>query len=125
LQGNISVSVAFEGPPNKPVIDGELFLHDIQGNYRAYNTFFRIPEEKIQFNSSRILLDDFIAYDSLGNKARINGQIHTADYRKYSYDLGVKMDHFMALNKKSTPEQEYYGPAFLSSDLRISSTNDG
>ena len=30
----------------------------------------------------------------------------------------------MALNKKSMPEQEYYGPAYFTSDLRISSTGD-
>jgi hypothetical protein len=124
LQGIISGDVAFEGTIEKPVLTGELNIRDLQGSYRDYNTFFRIPDEHIQLNKGGMALKDFIVYDSTGNTARVNGQIHTPDYRNYTYDLSVKTDHFMALNKKSTPEQEYYGPAYFTSDLRISSTTD-
>jgi len=124
LKGNIHGSVAFEGTINKPVLNGELNISNLQGSYRDYNTFFRIPEEQIQLNKNGMVLNDFVVYDSTGNTARVNGQIKTNDYRNYNYDLAVKTDHFMALNKKSMPEQEYYGPAYFTSDLRISSSND-
>ena len=124
LQGSISGDVVFDGTIAKPVLNGELNIHDLQGSYRDYNTFFKVPDEQIKFNKSGILLHDFDVYDSTGNTAKVNGLIHTPDYRSYTYDLAVKTDHFMALNKKLTLEQEYYGPAYFTSDLRISSTGD-
>ena len=124
LKGNINGNVAFEGTIDKPVLNGELNVKDIQGTYSDYNTFFRVPDEQILLDKSGIRLNDFVVYDSTGNTAKVNGQIHTTDYRSYNYDLGVKTEHFMALNKKSSPEQEYYGPAYFTSDLRISSNGD-
>jgi autotransporter translocation and assembly factor TamB len=124
LKGNINGNVAFEGTIDKPVLNGELNAKDIQGTYSDYNTFFRIPNEQIQLNKSGIRLNDFVVYDSTGNTAKVNGLIQTTDYRNYNYDLVVKTDHFMALNRKSKPEQEYYGPAYFTSDLRISSNGD-
>jgi len=124
LRGNIDGSIAFEGNIEKPLLNGELNLKDIQGTYSDYNTFFRIPDEDIQFNKNGIELHDFVVYDSTGNTVKVNGKLHTTDYRNYNYDLAVKTDHFMALNKKLSPEQEYYGPAYFTSDLRISSKAD-
>ena len=124
LKGNINGQVNFEGTIDKPVLDGEINISGLQGNYREYNTFFEIPDEQIKLNRNGILLNDFVIYDSTGNTAKVNGQLLTPDYRTYNYDLAVKTDHFMALNKKLTPEQEYYGPAYFTSDMRITSTGD-
>jgi hypothetical protein len=124
LKGSISGNVGLEGTIDKPVLNGELQMNEIQGSYKAYNTFFRIPEGNIKLNENGIVLNNFVVYDSLGNTAKVNGQVHTTDYRNYTYDLGIKTDHFMALNKKSAPEQEYYGPAFFTSDMHISSKGD-
>jgi translocation and assembly module TamB len=124
MQGTINGNVAIVGTMEKPVLSGELNVKDIQGSYRDYNTFFKIPEQKILLTSNGIELNDFNIYDSTGNKANINGLIHTTDYRNYSYDLAVKTNHFLALNRKSSPNQEYYGPAYFTSNLRISSSAD-
>jgi len=124
LKGNINGNVSFEGTIDKPILNGELNFKDLQGTYKNYNTFFRVPDEQIRLNQNGMVLSDFVVFDSTGNTVRVNGQVHTPDYRNYNYDLAVKTDHFMALNKKATPEQEYYGPAFFSSDLRISSSGD-
>jgi len=124
LEGSINGNVAFEGTIDKPLMNGELNIMDIQGTYSAYNTFFRIPDEQIKLNKNGMVLNDFVVYDSTGNTARVNGQIHTTDYRNYNFDLAVKTDHFMALNKKSAPEQDYYGPAYFTSDLRITSLGE-
>lgn len=121
LKGSLNGSVAFEGTIDEPVVIGEINIQDLQGNYRDYNTFFKAPDEKIQFNRNGMSLNEFVVYDSIGNTAKVNGQIHTSDYRNYNYDLKVKTDHFMALNKKFAPDQEYYGPAYFTSDLLISS----
>lgn len=124
LGGNLNGNVAFEGTVEKPVLTGQLKANDVQGRYLDYNTFFRVPEEEIIFTPKGIELNDFNVYDSTGNTANVTGIIGTSDYRNYKYDLRIKTDHFMAMNKKSFPEQEYYGPAFFTSDLKISSTEN-
>lgn len=124
MQGSVNGNIAIGGTIEKPVLNGELNAKNIQGTYSDYNTFFRVPDEKIQFNKSGIVLNDFVVFDSTGNTAKVNGSIYTTDYRNYNYDLAVKTNHFMALNSKSSPEQEYYGPAYFTSDLHISSTGD-
>lgn len=124
LKGTLSGEVAFGGNVSKPELKGEILVNELQGHYVDYNTFFRISDEKIQLTNEGIVLQDFNAYDSTGNKATVNGTILTTDYQNYNYDLKVKTDHFMALNKKSFPEQEIYGPAWISSDLRVSSNNN-
>ena len=124
LKGNIDGNIAFEGNIEKPLLNGEINIKDLQGTYKDYNTFFRIPDEHIQLNKNGLELRNFVVYDSTGNTLKVNGQLYTADYRNFKYDLGIKTDHFMALNKKSSPQQEYYGPAYFTSDMRISSKSD-
>ena len=124
LQGNLNGSIDFEGTIDKPVLNGQLNIVGLQGKYKAYNTFFKIPEDKITLNNGGILLEGLTVLDSLGNTAKVNGQLHTTDYRNFSYDLTVKTDHFLALANKSMPEQEYYGPAYFTSNLFISSANN-
>lgn len=124
LCGDINGNVAFEGTIEKPVLTGQLNAKHVQGSYLAYNTFFRVHEEQIVLTNKGIGLNDFTVYDSIGHTANVNGVIGTSDYRNYRYDLKIKTDQFMAMNKKSFPEQEFYGPAFFTSDLKISSTGN-
>jgi hypothetical protein len=124
LKGSVNGNIDFGGTIKKPVLNGELNFDGLEGKYKAYNTFFKIPEDKIKLNSNGILLDGFTVLDSLGNTAKVTGQLNTSDYRNFNYELIVKTDHFLALNHKSMPEQEYYGPAYFTSNLFISSKND-
>ena len=124
IQGSADGNIAITGTIAKPVVNGALNIHNIQGSYREYNTFFKIPEEKILFNSNGIALNNLTINDSLGNTANVNGLIQTNDYRNYNYDLKIKTDHFMAMNTKTYPEQEIYGPAFITSDLHITSAGN-
>ena len=124
LGGSVDGNVAITGTIAKPVLNGELNIHNIRGSYREYNTFFKIPEEKILFTGNGIALNNFVINDSLDNTANVNGLIRTTDYRNYNYDLKIKTDHFMAMNTKTFPEQEIYGPAFITSDLSITSAGN-
>ena len=124
VQGTMNGKVEFEGTMEKPILNGSLDMRDIQGRYKDYNTFFRIPEGQIHLSKGGISINPFVVFDSTGNTAKVHGQVYTTDFRNFNYDLTVKTDHFLALDKKSNSAQEYYGPAYFTSDLRILSSGD-
>jgi translocation and assembly module TamB len=124
LQGSVSGGIDVSGTASNPDLQGELQLKDVQGTYHDYSTYFRIPEGRVELNENGINIPELVVYDSTGNTARLKGQFQLTGIGHYSYDLGVKTSHFMAMSKKTHPDQEYYGPAYFTSDLSITGSDE-
>ncbi len=124
LKGGLNGKLNLSGTTKNPVLTGELNLKNAEGVYKDYNTYFNVPDETINFSNRGLKFEQFIAYDSLKNTATIDGYLYTINYRDYDFDLAVNTKQFLAINNKSYPEQQFYGPASFTADLKINSKNE-
>jgi len=115
LSGNFKVT----GNTATPKINGELNFNDAAFRVTQLNSYFKIGKEKITFNNETISFDKFSLFDENDNELYVNGNIKSADFRKYNFDLLVEADNFRAINSKAKDNDLFYGDLFLDTKLNI------
>jgi hypothetical protein len=78
-----------------------------------------MPDETISFDDKGIHFDHFTLIDSLNNKAMIDGDVLTSNYRHYQFALNVTARNFRALNARKYQDEPYYGPVFINTNIHI------
>ncbi|CAM3609108.1 translocation/assembly module TamB [Flavobacterium chungbukense] len=115
LSGNFKIT----GNTTTPKIDGELNFNDAAFRVTQLNSYFKIGKEKITFNNETISFDKFSLFDENDNELYVNGNIKSADFRKYNFDLLVEANDFRAINSKAKDNDLFYGDLFLDTKLNI------
>ncbi|WJS96589.1 translocation/assembly module TamB [Flavobacterium johnsoniae] len=115
LSGNFNIT----GNTETPRINGELNFNDAAFRVTQLNSYFKIGKEKITFNNETISFDKFSLFDENDNELYVNGNIKSADFRKYNFDLLVEADNFRAINSKAKDNDLFYGDLFLDTKLNI------
>lgn len=115
LSGNFKIT----GNTTTPKIDGELNFNDAAFRVTQLNSYFKIGNEKITFNNETISFDKFSLFDENDNELYVNGNIKSADFRKYNFDLLVEANDFRAINSKAKDNDLFYGDLFLDTKLNI------
>jgi hypothetical protein len=117
--GNIRGRLKITGTPNAPAVRGDLNFDKTAFNIAMLNSYFRVDQEKISFNSQGINFDTFTLVDSAGNEAIADGTVFTSNYLDYRFALDVTTDNFKVLSSTQKDNDLFYGVVFLNSDLRI------
>ncbi|QPH41307.1 translocation/assembly module TamB domain-containing protein [Pedobacter endophyticus] len=117
--GTVSGELSVKGQISAPKITGDIGFNNVGVNIAYVNSYFRIPNEKISFNSEGIAFDNFTLIDSLNQKATIDGKIYTTDYKNYRFGLDINMNNFRALNSTAADNEMIYGTVFLTSRIRV------
>jgi len=115
LSGNFKIT----GNTATPRINGELNFNDAAFRVTQLNSYFKIGKEKITFNNETISFDKFSIFDENENELYVNGNIKSADFRKYNFDLLVDANDFRAINSKAKDNDLFYGDLFLDTKLNI------
>ncbi|MFD2941299.1 translocation/assembly module TamB domain-containing protein [Flavobacterium notoginsengisoli] len=115
LSGNFKIT----GNTATPKIDGELNFNEAAFRVTQLNSYFKIGNEKITFNNETISFDKFSLFDENDNELYVNGNIKSADFRKYNFDLLVEANDFRAINSKAKDNDLFYGDLFLDTKLNI------
>jgi len=115
LSGNFNIT----GNTETTRINGELNFNDAAFRVTQLNSYFKIGKEKITFNNETISFDKFSLFDENDNELYVNGNIKSADFRKYNFDLLVEADNFRAINSKAKDNDLFYGDLFLDTKLNI------
>lgn len=117
--GTISGALKVKGTIASPSILGDLTFNDAGLTIAYVNSHFRMPNEKISFTPEGISFNNFTIIDSLHQKAIIDGQILTTDYKDYRFALDIKTDNFRAINSTAADNDLIYGTVFISSTIKI------
>jgi hypothetical protein len=88
------------------------------------NSFFAIDDEKVAFDETGFNFDTFTIVDSAGNKAIVDGNVYTTDYRNYKFDADLTANNFHALNSTKKNNKNYYGQLYFTSQLSVKGTPD-
>jgi TamB, inner membrane protein subunit of TAM complex len=80
----------------------------------------RLSNDRIDFDEDGFDFDNFVMEDSAGNKATLDGNVFTKDFKNYKFDLSFSAQNFRVVNAPKEPNRMFYGKLNLNADLDLS-----
>lgn len=121
-KGDITGDMRVTGTAADPDINGELKFNDVAFRITPLNSYYKSINDNIIFTGNRIIMDDFDIQDEKNNILTINGDITTADFRDYGFDMNVRAENFRVVNSQAKDNDFYYGDLFIDTDIDIKGT---
>jgi hypothetical protein len=122
LKGVANAKVNIRGTLDKPELNGYVELPLETSFFVNYlNTSFSTKDIRIDITPDMIAFDNVKIYDKFGNNGFANGTVYHEWYEDISLDLGLSVDHFLALNTTIKNNNTYYGKAYVTGSLGIGS----
>ncbi|TKC08109.1 translocation/assembly module TamB [Pedobacter polaris] len=118
-KGTITGQFNVKGELTAPKILGSLKFNDAGFNVAYINSYFTMPTQEIAFNNEGIRFDDFTIIDSLGQKAIIDGNIYTTDFKNVRFGLDITTNNFRAINSTAADNDMIYGTVYLTSNIKV------
>ncbi len=119
MSGSLNGKLIIRGNISSPEITGDLYLKESAFRPKIIDSYLTVHSGKISFASGKMFANDLVIYDSLNNKALLNGYAGIKDLRNISFDAQLKTSNFLALNTSRKNNPLYFGRVFLDSDVRI------
>ena len=109
--GSLKGEMAVKGTIDKPSVNGAVRFEQAFITPALLGERFALTNEDISVNATGIHFNGFDIADSANNKATINGDILTSDFKDYKFGLSITADHFQAARsvKKPGSDQPFYG----------------
>lgn len=123
LEGVVTGSIEVKGNLKKPDLRGELELARTQFRITYLNTLYSVSGPLTLDNNS-LAFKDVILYDTVGNKALLNGGLSHDRLRNFGVDLKVAPKNFIALNTRKGMNELFYGKAVVTGDISITGPFD-
>ncbi|MFD0942035.1 translocation/assembly module TamB domain-containing protein [Pedobacter boryungensis] len=118
-KGTLTGQFSVKGELTSPKILGNLKFNNAGFNVAYINSYFTMPNQEITFNNEGIRFDDFTLIDSLGQKAIIDGNIYTTDFKNVRFGLDIRTNNFRAINSTAADNDMIYGTVFLTSTIKV------
>ena len=120
--GSINGRLGIKGTVEEPKILGGINFNQAAFNLSMLNSYFKVRDNELRFNSDGIVFDKFTLVDSAENTALVNGIIFTKNYTDYRFDLDIEADNFRVMNSTEKDNELYYGKLFLDTKLSVGGT---
>ncbi|HRI21739.1 MAG TPA: translocation/assembly module TamB domain-containing protein, partial [Panacibacter sp.] len=117
--GNLKGNIALEGTIDKPRVNGDMHFENAFITPTVLGERFMLPNEKIAISSRGINFNQFTLVDSSGNKAIINGDVLTTDFKNYKFALGLNADDFSLINSTQADNATFYGKLNVDANIQI------
>lgn len=118
MTGNASIT----GSIHHPLLNADVAFRDAATNVAYINNYITIKEDHIKVDPQGIYFNSFDILDSLGQKATIDGTVHTTDFRKMKFDLTIRTDNFTVLNTTIQDNPLFFGHLLVSSRISVRGT---
>ena len=118
LTGLASGEVKITGTPEEPSFKGELKLMRTEFNISYLNVPYSVSDV-ISIEPDQVSFNNIVLYDSLGNKAYLNGSVNHNYFRNLSLNLNISMDDFSAFRNTFAQNSVFYGNARASGTIEI------
>lgn len=115
MEGKMTIG----GSLDKPDVRGSLGFKNTKFNVTMLNSDFAIDNETIAFDETGFNFETFTIVDSAGNKAVVDGNVYTTDYRNYKFDFDLIASNFHALNSTKKNNKNYYGQLYFDSRISV------
>ncbi|MEI6900602.1 MAG: translocation/assembly module TamB domain-containing protein, partial [Bacteroidota bacterium] len=110
LHGLASGDVTIKGRPDKPELSGKLNLNRTEFRITYLNVPYSLSAP-VEIERNGFRFNNVTIYDSLLNKAKVNGMIMHDHFTNLALDLNVDFDDFSAFRNTYQQNQIFYGNA--------------
>jgi hypothetical protein len=118
LTGLASGEAKLTGTLDAPVITGQIKLMRTEFKIGYLNVPYSFAAD-VGITKNQFLFKDIILYDSLGNKATLNGDISHDHFKDIKLNLNVEMKDFLAFYNTADQNTIFYGKARASGSVRV------
>ena len=115
LKGNLHAS----GSLDKPLLKGTLYFDHATLVPVITGEALNLSDDKINFDEGGFDFDNFVMLDSAGNKATLDGNVYTNDFKYYKFDISFSAQNFRAVNAPKEPNRMFYGKLNLNADIDV------
>jgi len=118
-KGYLKGKLVATGNLDQPVLNGDLHFENAQITPRITGEMLKISSDSIEFDSDGFNFSEFAMLDSAGDKATLDGNVFTKDYRKYSFDIAFNTKNFRVINAPKEPDRMFYGKLNVDASLNV------
>jgi hypothetical protein len=122
MGGYLKGNLAIEGNAGKPLITGHLHFDSAFIVPAVSDEIIKLSNDDIEFDNEGFNFSEFTMLDSANDKATLDGNVYTTDYRNYKFDLSLNANNFRLVNSTKSNNQIFYGK--LNIDVAIDLTGD-
>lgn len=118
LTGLVSGEAHLKGTMEQPELTGQLKLMRTEFKIGYLDVPYSISDE-VNIELNKFVFDNITLYDSLGNKAFLNGDITHHFFKDFRLNLNVTMTDFSAFRNTPSQNSIFYGNARASGSVRV------
>jgi len=119
IEGTTSGKIALRGSVLQPIITGSADMQRTAMRVVYLNTKYSFSNS-IEFLKNGINFDNLVIYDTLGNKADINGSLTHNYFKKPQFNVVISTPGLLFFNTTEHMNDLYFGSAIAAGDIKIS-----
>ncbi len=119
-EGFVDANLRVAGPADRPDVAGKARLHNAAVTVDYIQTRLFVKDETVTISNTMIDASNASIYDSLGNRAFIQGGLTHDHFQNFGLDVHISSPHFSFLNTTQASNPLYYGKAVGAGDITFS-----
>jgi translocation and assembly module TamB len=124
MQGYLKGNLHASGNLSRPVLKGNLHFDNAVLVPVITGEPLKLSDDKINFDEGGFDFDNFVMLDSAGNKATLDGNVYTKDFKNYQFDISFSAQNFRVVNAPKEPNRMFYGKLNLNADIDVTGDMD-
>jgi hypothetical protein len=124
FRGDIDGTLAMEGNPLKPVLNGGLQLDSVLMIMPDMSIGFRFDNKQVKMQDSKMVFDKFNIYTRGETPFVVNGSVDFSDLEKMMVDLRMKTSNYELMNAPKNRKATMYGKIYVDVDATLNGPVD-
>jgi len=120
IRGYLKGSLTLKGTMDQPGINGDLHFDSTLIVPLITGEPLRLSNDNIEFDQDGFNFSEFALQDSAGNKATIDGNVYTKDYKEFRFDLFFNANNFRLVNAPEARSRLFYGSLNMDASASLS-----
>ncbi len=117
--GNVKATIDIDGSFDKPAVKGVLNFENVYMTSKMLGQKFKMDQDEVKVDETGIHFKGFNLEDSVGNKAILDGDLLTKNFRAYDFNLKLLADNFNLVNSTQADNQLFFGKLNMDADIKI------
>ena len=117
--GNLKANVAIDGSFENPSVKGVMNFENVYMTSKMLGQKFKLEQDEVKVDEYGIHFKDFSLADSLGNKAILDGDLLTKNFRTFDFNLKLLANNFNLVNATQADNQLFFGKLNMDADMKI------
>jgi hypothetical protein len=109
MKGFLKGTLAITGTLDQPGINGYLHFDSATITPEMTGEPLKLSNDKIEFDADGFNFSEFAFQDSASNKATLDGNVFTKNYRDYNIDVTFNAHNFQMVNAPQASNRLFYG----------------